>query len=205
MSLIQERSLNWDSNGNPNITMFEFSGHRNGGRTAETAIALIALGANLPLTPDLAPVETCRHALVCVDRLPYASLCGLSRWFASAPVPPSGQPDYVNAVAAVRVDPAVREDPARLLRDLQAIEAKFGRVRGAPNAARTLDLDIVAVGDCVRTAPDPVLPHPRAHQRAFVLLPLLDVAPCWVHPLLHRSARALLADLPPQQIRTLDG
>jgi hypothetical protein len=63
---------------------------------------------------------------------------------------------------------------------LQAIERRFGRVRGLPSAARTLDLDILAMGDLVRDPPDPILPHTRAHLRGFALLPLRDVAPAWV-------------------------
>lgn len=139
-----------------------------------------------------------------MNALPFVKLRGLSRWFQSAPVPPSSQPDYVNAVAAVRVDSAYVADPALLLQRLMEIEAACGRQRGMPNAARTLDLDLVAVGDVVRLSPDPILPHPRAHKRAFVLLPLLDVAPDWVHPVLHRPARDLLAGLPPQPIRPLE-
>jgi 2-amino-4-hydroxy-6-hydroxymethyldihydropteridine diphosphokinase len=76
-------------------------------------------------------------------------------------------------------------------------------VRGKRNAARPLDLDIVAMGEAgalVRSWPDPVLPHPRAHLRAFVLAPLLEVAPGWIHPVLRRSARDLLHDLPQQRI-----
>jgi 2-amino-4-hydroxy-6-hydroxymethyldihydropteridine diphosphokinase len=79
-------------------------------------------------------------------------------------------------------------------------------VRGEPNAARTLDLDIIAMGQggqLIRTAPDPILPHPRAHQRAFVLVPLLDVAAGWVHPVLRRGVDAMLGALAPQAIRTL--
>jgi 2-amino-4-hydroxy-6-hydroxymethyldihydropteridine diphosphokinase len=94
-------------------------------------------------------------------------------------------------------------DPAALLARLQAIEARCGRQRGLPNAARTLDLDIVAIGALVRDSPDPVLPHPRAHQRGFVLRPLADVAPDWVHPALHRNVSDLLAELPPDGIRRL--
>jgi 2-amino-4-hydroxy-6-hydroxymethyldihydropteridine diphosphokinase len=94
-------------------------------------------------------------------------------------------------------------DPAVLLAGLMDIETRCGRKRGTPNAARTLDLDIIGIGDVIRAAPDPVLPHPRAHLRAFVLAPLLDVAPDWVHPVLGCSAEALLAALPPQQIRPL--
>ncbi len=134
-----------------------------------------------------------------LDGLPGSRLIGLSRWFESAPVPPSGQPYYVNAVAALRVD----ADPAVLLARLMTVEAACGRERGVPNAARTLDLDIIGIGDLVRDAPDPILPHPRAHLRAFVLAPLAEVAPDWVHPVLGRSAAALLAALPPQDIRAL--
>jgi 2-amino-4-hydroxy-6-hydroxymethyldihydropteridine diphosphokinase len=136
-----------------------------------------------------------------LDSLPGATLVGLSRWFETAPIPPSGQPPYINAVAALRIDPG--SDPAALLGHLMAVEAACGRERSTPNAARTLDLDIIGIGDMVRDAPDPILPHPRAHLRAFVLAPLADVAPEWVHPVLGKTAAALLAELPPQAIRPL--
>ena len=101
------------------------------------------------------------------------------------------------------VEPGAAIDPAVLLQRLMALEAAAGRVRGAPNAPRVLDLDIVAMGDTVRRAPDPVLPHPRAHERAFVLVPLAEVAPGWVHPVLARSVEALIAALPAQDVRAL--
>jgi 2-amino-4-hydroxy-6-hydroxymethyldihydropteridine diphosphokinase len=135
-----------------------------------------------------------------LDSIPGTRLRGLSRWFQTAPVPPSGQPPYINAVAALRVD---QLDPAEMLAYLMRIETECGRQRSVPNAARTLDLDIIAIGSLVRVDPDPILPHPRAHLRAFVLAPMVDVAPGWVHPLLHRTAAQLLADLPPQNIRPL--
>ncbi len=108
-------------------------------------------------------------------------------------MPPSGQPDYVNGVARLEG----RADPAALLAALQRIEQAHGRQRGVPDAARTLDLDLIALGGLVRAAPDPVLPHPRAHLRRFVLAPLCDVAADWVHPVLGRSAAALLAEVAP--------
>jgi 2-amino-4-hydroxy-6-hydroxymethyldihydropteridine diphosphokinase len=160
----------------------------------------IAIGANLP-GPDGAPaLETCRRAAAALDRLPGYRLLALSRWFATAPVPPTpSSPDYVNGMALLRpegaggvaIDGAV--DVAALLAALQALEACFGRVRPYPNAPRTLDLDIIGVGAMVRNVPDPVLPHPRAHERAFVLAPLCDVAPGWVHPRLGLTAAQLLA------------
>jgi 2-amino-4-hydroxy-6-hydroxymethyldihydropteridine diphosphokinase len=148
-------------------------------------------------------LETAKQAVAMLDSLPGVRLVGLSRWYESAPVPPSGQPPYVNAVAALLVDPGVSLDPAVLLAQLMAIETVCGRQRSTPNAARTLDLDIIGIGGLVRGAPDPIVPHPRAHLRAFVLAPLADVAPDWVHPVLGRTAAELLAELPPQEIRPL--
>jgi 2-amino-4-hydroxy-6-hydroxymethyldihydropteridine diphosphokinase len=183
--------------------MSEFCERRNGAGTAQYRIALIGVGANLP-GPDGRPaLVTCRRAVAMLDALPGMRLVGLSRWFESAPVPPSGQPPYVNAVAALRVDTGATIEPAVLLARLMEVEAACGRQRSTPNAARTLDLDIIGIGDLVREGCDPIVPHPRAHLRAFVLAPLADVAPDWVHPVLGRSAAALLAALPPQEIRPL--
>ncbi len=155
-------------------------------------MAFVAIGANLPRPDGRSPLDTCRDAVVHLDALPSLRLIGLSRWYLSAPEPPSGQPDYINGVAALRVDPGVRLDPSRLLAHLLAIETRFYRQRGSANAARTLDLDLLAMDDTVRAAPDPILPHPRLHQRGFVLAPLTDVAPDWVHPALGATAAELL-------------
>jgi 2-amino-4-hydroxy-6-hydroxymethyldihydropteridine diphosphokinase len=138
-----------------------------------------------------------------LDSLHGMRLVGLSRWFESAPIPPSGQPPFVNAVVSLLIDINTTIDPARLLARLMDIEAACGRERSTPNAARTLDLDIIGMGDLLRDTPDPILPHPRAHLRAFVLAPLADVAPRWVHPVLGQTAVQLLAALPPQEIRPL--
>jgi 2-amino-4-hydroxy-6-hydroxymethyldihydropteridine diphosphokinase len=170
-------------------------------------VILIALGGNLKGVDDASPLDTVRRGAAGLDALTGLRLGALSRWFLTEPVPPSGQPPYINGIALLRAEHASEEpDPAALLARLQAMEARAGRVRGERNAARTLDLDIIAMGEAgqmVRAAPDPILPHPRAHQRAFVLLPLLDVAPGWVHPVLRRSARELLGELPWQDARPI--
>lgn len=161
---------------------------------------LIALGANLPDAAGRSPLETCRWAAAALDALPGIRLVALSRWWLTAPIPPSAQPDYVNGVARL----AGRIAPEVLLAALLGLEDEAGRRRsGERYAARPLDLDILAMGDLIREAPDPVLPHARMHLRRFVLAPLIEVAPGWIHPVLGRSVEALLAALPEQELRPL--
>lgn len=154
-------------------------------------MVLIGLGANLPSGAG-SPRETLEAAIA---GLAEAGMVVTARscWYRSAPVPRSDQPDYVNGVVRVRSDLA----PARLLAALHAIERRYGRERGIPNAARSLDLDLLDhCGRISGTAGSPLLPHPRLHLRGFVLLPLAEVAPDWRHPVSRRRVRDLIADLP---------
>lgn len=157
---------------------------------------LIAIGANLPAEDGRSPLQLCAAAAAAVRALPGLSFVALSTWYRSAAIPASSQPDYCNGMIRMSGE----TDPAVLLRQLQEIETQFGRVRSVPNAVRTLDLDIIDIAGQIRTAPDPILPHPRMHLRAFVLRPLLDVNSSWRHPVFKRSVTTLLAELPPQQI-----
>jgi 2-amino-4-hydroxy-6-hydroxymethyldihydropteridine diphosphokinase len=158
----------------------------------------VGIGGNLPGPDGRSARQTCRDAAAALGGMPGLRLGAVSRWYCTAPqpppVPPATQPDYINGVALLEGTIV----PEALLAALVAIERRFGRSRGAPNAARSLDLDIIAMGDLVRDAPDPILPHPRAHLRAFVLLPLAEVWPGWVHPRLRQPIAALIAALPPQ-------
>ena len=157
---------------------------------------LVGIGANLPHPRHGPPRATCAAA---VDAMAAAGLRVVrrSRWYRSAPVPPSAQPWFVNGVVEI----ATSLEPEPLLALLHRIEADFGRRRGAPGAARILDLDLLAYGDRVSGPGAPVhLPHPRLHERAFVLRPLLDVAPQWRHPMLSRTAAELAAALPADQM-----
>jgi 2-amino-4-hydroxy-6-hydroxymethyldihydropteridine diphosphokinase len=158
----------------------------------------VALGANLPGPDGRDARATCLAAAEALRALPGLSFAGLSRLYETDPIPPGG-PCYVNAVVELRGAP----DPVWLLHRLQAIEARAGRVRSVTNAPRTLDLDIIAIGNVVCEGPDPILPHPRAHQRRFVLQPLADLAPDWVHPRLHQSIVELMAALPDQGVRRI--
>ena len=148
---------------------------------------LVALGANLPDAAGRRPLDICRDAAAALGRLPGLRLLGVSRWYRTAPVPASDQPDFVNGVARL----AGAADPHALLAHLFRAEAEAGRLRGARNAARVLDLDLLAVDQLVLDTPDLILPHPRMAERAFVLVPLCDVAPGWRHPVLGRTARGL--------------
>lgn len=157
---------------------------------------LVGIGANLPGPDGAAPRATCEAAAAALGALPGLRLAALSRWWATAPIPPiEGAPWFVNGVA--RLEGAA--EPAALLAALHGIEAQHARRRPFPNAPRTLDLDLLDVDGQVIDLPELTLPHPRMHQRAFVLRPLLEVAPGWRHPLLGDAA-ALLAALPPQGI-----
>ena len=158
--------------------------------------------------PDGAPpLATARWAAARLDALPGLRLRGLSRWYLTEPVPPSGQPPYVNAIAASGGRAGRRGTRSgRLLAWLQAIEAQAGRVRGERNAARTLDLDIIAMGDAGRWCAPRRIRYCRTRARICgrsSWCRLLDVAPGWVHPVLRRSARDLLRELPEQGISAI--
>jgi 2-amino-4-hydroxy-6-hydroxymethyldihydropteridine diphosphokinase len=138
---------------------------------------LIGLGANLPSPRFGAPVTTLNAAVARLTELGI-HVAARSRWYESTPVPVSDQPNFVNAVICV----ATELEPAALLALLHRIEVEFGRVRGVRNAPRLLDLDLLAYRDMVNHDGAPQLPHPAMHLRAFVLLPLREIAPRWVHP-----------------------
>jgi 2-amino-4-hydroxy-6-hydroxymethyldihydropteridine diphosphokinase len=159
-------------------------------KQSHAAMILLGFGANLPsdLGPPLATLAAALDALGTVG----VRLIRRSHWYRSPPMPPSAQPWFVNGVALVQAS----HPPADLLAILHGIEARFGRVRGEANAARSLDLDLLDYeGRLSISGETPILPHPRLHERAFVLLPLRDVAPDWRHPRLGRTVPDLVAAL----------
>src|SRR4051812_29133250 len=146
---------------------------------------LVAIGANLPGACGRPALATCQWAVGHLGALAGLRLERVSRWYRTRPVPASDQPDYINGVA--RLSGAA--GPEAVLGRLHEIEARAGRVRGEANAARVLDLDLLAMDDVVCGQEGGlVLPHPRLAGRAFVLCPLCDVAPEWRHPVLGRTA-----------------
>jgi 2-amino-4-hydroxy-6-hydroxymethyldihydropteridine diphosphokinase len=159
--------------------------------------AFIGLGANLPHERFGSPRQTLEAALVSLSRRRVRTV-RVSPWYRTAPVPVSDQPWYVNAVAEVASDlPA-----DALLAELHAVEAAFGRARTVLNAARPIDLDLLDFhGEIAMGGPGrATLPHPRMAERAFVLLPLADLAPDWRHPVSGLSVRSLIEALPADQV-----
>lgn len=184
------------------------------------SVAVIALGGNLP-SPVGPPAQT---LIAAIRAMPAAGLRlrAVSRFFHTPCFPAGAGPDFVNAVVAV--ESAL--PPGEILERLHAIERQLGRVREKRWGERSIDLDLLAVGDAVlpdaavqrrwrelppgqqaEIAPDQlVLPHPRLQERAFVLVPMRDIMPGWVHPLLGRDVASLCAALPPkdlEQVRPL--
>jgi 2-amino-4-hydroxy-6-hydroxymethyldihydropteridine diphosphokinase len=155
--------------------------------------AYIGLGANLG-----EPRAQIDQAFAELAALPGTRLAARSPLYRSAPLQAPG-PEYVNAVAAVDTDLSA----AQLLEALQAIESRRGRERTARNAPRTLDLDLLLFGETAFASPTLTLPHPRMHERAFVLQPLLDLDPRAEIPG-RGSARALLRACAGQRIERLD-
>ena len=146
---------------------------------------VVALGSNV--SDGFASCEALLEAAVA--RFPGAGLPIVARsdWWRSAAWPDPDGPEYRNAVVLVEAT----KPPRELLETLFAIERSFGRTRAVANAARTLDLDLVAHGREVIDAPGLVIPHPRAHERLFVMGPLAQVAPAWIHPVLGATAAQL--------------
>ena len=155
--------------------------------------AYIALGSNLG-----EPRRQLQAGFAALARLPDTQLVAQSSLYRSAPVGYLQQPDFVNAVAAIRTALGARA----LLDALLAVEREHGRVREFPNAPRTLDLDIALYGERVIHEPGLSLPHPRMHERAFVMVPLAEIAPDAVVPGRGR-VRELLAGVDVESVSML--
>jgi 2-amino-4-hydroxy-6-hydroxymethyldihydropteridine diphosphokinase len=138
----------------------------------------IALGSNLGNS-----LSTLEDSLQLLDEIPGINLIATSSWYRTKPVGPP-QPDYLNGCAVLEV----QQTPEEFLVLLQAVELQFGRVRTERWGARTLDLDLLLYDDLVLNTPNLQIPHPRMNERAFVLVPLAEIAANWLEP---RSGKAI--------------
>lgn len=157
------------------------------------ARAFIALGANI-----VHPAEQIRQAIARLSALPQTRLVCTSSLYSSAPVGYADQPDFINAVAEI----STTLPPHRLLEAMQTIENELGRERSIPNGPRTIDLDLILYGDQAIAGHELQVPHPRMHERAFVLVPLCEIDPELNIPG-HGAASALLASVAGQALRRL--
>lgn len=178
---------------------------------------LLALGANLPSVWGK-PAETLSHAIGDISER-IGSVAISSRFFATPAYPDGSGPDFVNAVVGLEADLS----PGQLLEMCHVVETKARRVRDSRWEPRTLDIDVLACDDLVlptaavqahwrtlpmgeqaTTTPDElILPHPRLQDRAFVLVPMMDIAPDWRHPLTGQSTEQMLAALPEADKRAI--
>lgn len=161
---------------------------------AEIVTACVALGSNLD-----DPRGQVERGFTALAMLPHTTLSARSRLYRTKPWGVADQPDFVNAAARLETVLA----PRVLLDELLAIEVGAGRVRSVRNGPRILDLDLLLYGERVINEPDFVVPHPRLHERAFVLLPLADVAPDLEVPG-HGRVRDLLARVDASSCMALD-
>ena len=183
---------------------------KNASEKKSNKIWMLALGGNLTSQAG-DPAVTLKSALLMLSSV-NLTVTKVSRFFQTPCFPAGAGPDYVNAAALVESDLTAPEVLARL----HEVEAEFGRVRESRWAGRTLDIDLIGGGDLIQPdratyeawrdlplddqmqkAPEQlILPHPRLQDRAFVLVPLNDVAPDWIHPVLGLSVAEMLANLP---------
>ncbi len=179
--------------------------------------AVIALGANLSLSASR-PRVTLERAIDAISRQGFV-IRAISRFFETPCFPAGAGPDYVNAAVVVETD----KTPLELLNMLHDVEHEFGRERVQRWGMRTLDLDLICYDDLVlpdaaeyerwrvlpldaqkQQAPQElILPHPRLQDRAFVLVPMADVAPDWRHPVLGRTVTEMLAELDADEIKAV--
>lgn len=152
--------------------------------TSEAAYkkAAIALGSNLGES-----FTTLNSAIQALDKTIGIKVANNSKWYRTKPVGPP-QPDYINGCALLKVE----LEPSKLLETLLEIEQQFGRERKEHWGARTLDLDLILYDDLIMDTPNLQIPHPRMKERAFVLVPLAEIAPNWIEPVSGEAITQLL-------------
>ena len=157
---------------------------------------IISIGSNLKSNTYSSRVKACQHSVELIKETGVKIICQ-SSWYETVPVPLSSQSNFINGVISVET----KLNSLDLLKLLLTIETKMGRTRSVQNAARIIDLDLIAYNDEIVETKTLTLPHPRFSKRAFVVQPLYEIAPDWIHPVLGVTIKNLLTQLSNQIIK----
>ena len=150
----------------------------------------IGIGSNLNGKNNETPLQNCKKALVELKK--EVNICKISSWYKSEPIPVSNQPWFINGVIEI----STNKSSLDLLEFILSIEKVFGRVREKQNEARILDLDIIDYKKKILYIKNKlIIPHPRMHERSFVLQPLSELNPKWMHPIKKKGIKELIRNL----------
>ncbi len=155
---------------------------------------LVAVGSNLNSKIFGSPLQNCEKAIEFLEGK--FQIEKVSNFYETEPMPISTQPMYVNAVISIKTELL----PNNILEDLLSVENIFKRVRTLKNEARVIDLDLLCYNELILNTKKLKLPHPRMHLRKFVMQPVCDINPDWVHPLFKTNAKNLIKNLANQKI-----
>ena len=159
---------------------------------------IIAVGSNINSPEGFNPIENCNKGINELSKF-NIEIIQKSSWYLSEPNPRSSQPKYYNSVFICNSNHNVN----KVLKIIQIIEQKFGRVRVFKNMPRCIDLDIISFNGDIKKSLLLTIPHPRMHLRKFVLLPLFEIVSNWSHPLLKKSIKYFLEKVKYQRIKKL--
>ena len=158
----------------------------------------IAVGSNINSPKGLSPIRNCNNAIQELSKF-NINIVKKSSWYLSEPIPKSYQPKYYNSVFLCNSN----QNVYKVLKIIQIVEQKFGRLRVFKNMPRCIDLDIISFNGHVKNSLLLKIPHPRMHLRKFVLLPLFEIDSHWLHPLLKKNIQFFLEKVKCQKIKKL--
>ena len=159
---------------------------------------VIAVGSNINSPEGFEPIKNCNKAINELSRF-NINIIQKSSWYVSEPLPKSSQPKFYNSVLLCNANHSAN----KVLKIIHIIEQKFGRVRVFKNMPRCIDLDIISFNGNIKKSLLLTIPHPRMHQRKFVLLPLFEIDSHWLHPLLKKNINYFLGKVKYQRIKKL--
>ena len=159
---------------------------------------IIAVGSNINSPEGFEPIKNCKKAINELSKF-NIKIIQKSSWYLSEPIPKSFQPKYYNSVFLCNSNHNVN----KVLKIIQIVEKKFGRIRIIKNMPRCIDIDIISFNGIVKNSLLLTVPHPRMHLRKFVLLPLFEIVSNWSHPLLKKNIKYFLEKVKYQRIKKL--